>query len=619
MVNRKPETLVALGVSLGAILLSLPALDKGSLNDDFIHRSILAGPCAATDRLSERGLLSEGSGRLDHVLSHLFVAVHPDENLQSLKAYGALPWWTHDGLRVAFWRPVASFTHWLDSQFFAQSSLLMHLHSVLWFAAAVTGIAVLYRRIAPVAADSSTARVRWIAGLAILLYLLDGDSYFPTMWIANRNLLISLFFGTLTLIVHDRWRREAWRPGVVLAPTCLLLSVLATEGGIATFAYLFAYEVALARGPVLRRGLSLVPAVLVIVLWRLVYNLLGYGANGGGFYFDPVREPLGYAIAVVLRGPFFLAGQWTGVPADLYGYLPPVSKWLLWGLLTALTALMPVVLTPMLRANRRATFWLIGMYGAALPVCATVPMGRAMLFVAIGAFGVVVEYIGGWLAKDRWMPRGGWMWHVCRTLVVVFLVAHLPVAAVGRLTVPRVTARMQEKVAETQDLRPAGSLEGQDLIVVNAPNPISFLYDPFRRAWEGRPLPLGVRILAPGFNTVDVTRAGPQRLTVRSVSDSLLDCQRGQRMDFAFFYRYLGDVRSREHPLHAGDRISLPRMQVEVLEVDGRGFPVEVAFEFDVPLENPSLKWVEWDWDDDVYRSFHIPAQGQTVRLQGPF
>jgi len=246
-------------------------------------------------------------------------------------------------------------------------------------------------------------------------------------------------------------------------------------------------------------------------------------------------------------------------------------------------------------------------------------MGRAMLFIAIGAFGAVAEYVVGWWTDDRWVPPCGGVRHLYRTVFVVFLIAHIPVAAAGRITAPRITEKMQAKMAEAQDLGPAGTVEGRDLVVVNAPNPVSFLYDPYRRAWGGQPLPLGVRILAPGFNTVDVTRTGPRSLTVRAVSDSLLDCQRGKRMDFAFFYRYLSDVRSREYPLCAGDRIALPRMQVEVLEVDHRGFPVEAAFEFDVPLEDPSLKWLLWDWDDDVYETFSLPAQGDTVRLHGPF
>ena len=613
-------------VSFGAILASLPALSAGFLNDDFIHRSILIGPSAVGDRLSAEGLVVGGSGRLGHALSHTFVAVHPEENLRLLRDYGALPWWTYDGFRVAFWRPVASFTQWLDYRLFPQSAPAMHVHSILWFSVAMAAIAILYRRIAgigtiggaipsPVGTSASAS----VGGLAALLYLLDDNSYFPVLWIANRNLLISLFFGAMTVVAHDRWRRQRWRPGAALAPACLLLSILATEGGIATFAYLFAYEAAFGSERPLRRILRLMPSAAVIVAWRLAYNLQGYGASGGGFYFDPVREPLDYAVAILLRGPFFLAGQWTGIPADLHNYLPPASKMLLWILLTILTILIPVILAPMLRANRRARFWLIGMYASALPVCATVPMGRAMLFIAVGAFGLVAEYLAGWPAEAPWAPARGWRRHVGRTLFAVFFIVHVPLAAAGRIAAPHVTTTLQEKMAETQDLTPAGALDGRDLVVVNAPNPVSFLYDPFQRACEGRALPRGIRILAPGFNTVEVTRTGPSRLTVRSVSDSLLDCQRGKRMDFVFFYRYLADVRSREYPLRAGDRVSLPRMRVEVLAVDGRGFPIEAAFEFDTPLEDPSLRWIAWDWDDDVYQPWSLPAVGQTVRLMGPF
>ncbi len=587
-----------------------------------MHRSILAGPSDVVDRLAERGLAPQQSGQLGYALSHTFVAVHPQENLQPLRDYGALPWWTYDGFRVAFWRPVASFTQWLDYRLFPQSPAMMHLHSILWFGLAMLGIALLYRRIASVESESSgslQAVPRGSAGWRRLMYLLDDNGYFPSLWIANRNLLISLFFGAMAMLAYDRWRRRQWRPGAVIAPACLLVSVLATEGGIATFAYLFAYEAALGHGRAVRRALALVPSAVVIVLWRLAYNLQGYGASGGGFYFDPVREPFDYALAVLVRGPFFLGGQWTGVPADLHNYLPPASKMLLWMLLAVLTILIPIIMTPMLRVNRRARFWLIGMYLAALPVCATVPMGRAMLFIEIGAFGVVAEYIGGWLAKERWRPFHGWTRHIGGTLFVVLFVAHLPLAAVGRLGAPEVTAALHEKMAETEDLSPAGDLENEDLVVVNAPNPVSFLYDPFQRAFEGGPLPRGVRILAPGFNSVELTRTGPRRVTVRALSDSLLDCQPGKRADFAFFYRYLADVRSPAHPLHAGDRISLPRMAVEVLAVDGRGFPVEAAFEFDTPLEDASLKWLIWDWDDDVYRSLTVPQVGQAVRLMGPF
>ncbi len=597
-------------LTLAAVVASLPAVRTGPLTDDFLHRAILIGPSPCVDRLSEAGLPQEKSGSLLHALQNMYITVHPQENFGSLRAYGVLPWWTYEGFRVAFWRPVTAFTCWLDYRLFPESFESMHLHSILWFAAVVSAVAALYRRV---------AGVGWIAGLAALMYLLDDSSYFPTMWIANRNLLVSLFFAILTLIIHDRWRKGEWRPGAVLAPLCLFLSVLSSEAGIAVFAYLFAYEVALERGRLVRRVMALAPSIAVILVWRLLYNLQGYGANGGGFYFDPAREPLGYLLAVLYRLPFLLGGQWTTVPPELYGFAPPATRVVLWLFLTLVAVLIPVALLPLLRANRRAVFWLIGMYGAALPFCATIPMSRTLPFVAIGAFGLLAEFITGWLTRENWVPTTPWRRRMGGLLFTVLFLAHVPVAAASRIGAPRMTMRLQEKVAETMEIGSVEVSEQQDLIIVNTPNPACFLCDPFIRAHEARPLPRGIRMLTPGFGPLHVVRTGPRRLVIRSVAQSLFDCERGDRVDFVFFYHYLSDVRSRQHPLRVGQQISLPRMQVEILAVDERGFPVEVAFDFDVPLEDASLRWLQWDWDEDVYRPFDLPAVGGTADLVGPF
>ena len=595
---------------LAALVVSLPAIRTGPLNDDFVHGAALIGPSSYTDRLAEAGLPQAGSGELPDVLFNTYIAVHPEHNLVDLKRYGALPWWAYDGLRVAFWRPLAALTHWLDYRLFPGRFDLMHVHSIVWFAAVVLVVALLYRRIAPVG---------WMAGLAGLMYLLNDDGYFPTMWIANRNLLIALVFGVLTLLAYDRWRSRNWRPGAVIVPVCLGLSLLSAEAGVATFAYLFAYEVGLGQGRLLRRGLALVPAFLTILLWRVLYSVQGYGASGGGFYFDPAREPLGYGLAVLWRMPFLLTGQWLTIPPDLHSFLPGFYQILLWIALTALTVWIFIILVPFLRWNRRARFWLIGMYGSALPFCATVPMSRSLLFAAIGAFGLAAEFIGTWPARGDWVPDATWRRYASWSLFLSLFIVHLPLAAASRIAAPHVTATLEGQMAETMELGSADASASQDLVIVNAPNPIYFLYDPYRRACEGRPLPRGMRLLAPAFNTIRVTRTGDCRLTVQSASDSLLDCQRDQRMDHVFLYRYLGDVRSSRHPLRVGQGISLPHMRVEVLAVDGRGFPTEAAFEFDVPLEDASLKWVRWDWDNDVYGPFELPAVGQSVILEGPF
>ncbi len=607
-------------LALAAILVSLPAIGVLPLNDDLIHRAMLVGPSSSTRGLSQVGLVPPGSGRLGSALSGLFVAVDPQENLERLRAYGALPWWTCEDHRVAFWRPVASFTHWLDYRLFPGSFTLMHVHSILWFSAVVLAVTLLYRRL---------IEVSWAAGLAGLLFVLDDSGYFPTMWVANRNLLLSLFFGVLTILVHDRWRRLSpanskfeirdSRLAGVLAPLCLLASVLSAEAGVATFAYLFAYEVALQRGPRLRRAFALVPSLAVIVLWRLSYSLQGYGADGGEFYFDPGREPVAYALAVLQRAPFLLAGQWTTVPPDLYGFLPSTSKGLVWLLLAAVTVLIPLALLPFLRASRRARFWLIGMYVAVLPFCATIPMSRSLLFVAIGGFGLMAEAIADWIRRADWVQGLGRSRGLVYALILLGAVANLPWAAVTRASAARVAATLEERVVRTAALDAADCRPDQDLVIVNAPNPVSCLYDPYKIACDGEPLPRGIRMLAPGYGAVRVVRTGPCRLIVRAVSDSLLDCQHGKRMDFVFFYRYLSDVRGAGHPLLAGRHIAVPRMDVEILAVDERGFPMEMACEFDVPLEDASLKWLFWDWEEERYKPFTVPPIGGMHELVGPF
>jgi len=169
-----------------------------------------------------------------------------------------------------------------------------------------------------------------------------------------------------------------------------------------------------------------------------------------------------------------------------------------------------------------------------------------------------------------------------------------------------------------------GSPEGlaeQDLVVVNAPNPASFLYIPLQQAHKGEALPRAVRILAPGFGQLEVVRKDEKSLMVRAQSGNLLSCQSGHVLDMAWVYLFeaVSTVRSADNALRRGQRIELPRMSVEVVDVDGEGMPVEVLFEFAVSLEHESLRWLQWNWKKDRYDPFEVPAVGQRVNVRGPF
>jgi len=193
----------------------------------------------------------------------------------------------------------------------------MHVHSLLWFSAVALLIATVYRRL---------LGPTWIAGMAAVMYVLDENNFMPVMFIANRNALIALFFGMLSVLAHHRWRRFHSRPAAVAAPLLFLLALFSAEAGLATFAYLFAYAVALERGPVAKRALSLAPTLCVIVLWRIVYNALGYGVANVGVYVDPVNDPVRYALALVERAPLMLTGLLTPLSPDVPYFLSTAAR-----------------------------------------------------------------------------------------------------------------------------------------------------------------------------------------------------------------------------------------------------------------------------------------------------
>ncbi|UCF43392.1 MAG: hypothetical protein JSV99_00215 [Planctomycetota bacterium] len=597
-------------LAVAAFVIMLPALKAGLITDDLIHRSILVEPSELPERLHDSGMIPEGSGKLSPVLCGLFGAGRTDSDVKNLKDSGILPWWTYDGLRAFFWRPLTGFTHWVDYRLFPDSPALMHAHSLIWFAAVVFLVTVLYRRLlGPV----------WLAGLAAILYLLDENSYLPAMFIANRNVLVALVFGILAVLAHHRWRTTGSLPTAVAACFFLLCSLLSAEAGIATFAYIFAYAAIMDNGSWVRRGISLAPALIVIVLWRIIYNALGYGFYGSGMYLDPVREPLQYALAVLQRGPVLLMGLWSWQSPDLLCFVNDSVRMQAWLVSVIYLAVVFVILVPLLRTSRLARFWFVAMLLSVLPVCAVIPTSRNLIFVAIAGFALIAQFIGYLLARESWLPKS----HLWRApawgLCLILLIVHVPMAVGGRIISPKMTSFVIDTMKVATQVGSSEGLENQDLIVVNAPNPLAFTFAPFVRAYEGEPLPRATRILAPGFNQVEIIRTGNRSILLEAREGNLLEIDQQSELHFVnFFEQFNGLFRSERFGMHAGEQISLPRLTVEIVAVDARGLPTQVLFRFAAALEDPSLCWLEFDWEDGCYHPFEVPAIGESTEVPGP-
>ncbi len=118
---------------------------------------------------------------------------------------------------------------------------------------------------------------------------------------------------------------------------------------------------------------------------------------------------------------------------------------------------------------------------------------------------------------------------------------------------------------------------------------------------SGDPIPRHTRVLAPALPSVEVSRADAQTLTVRPEDGYLAwKFDRLFRNDFC--------------PMRVGQLVELTGMTVEVTALNDDGRPAEAAFHFAVPLEHPSLRWLQWK--DGVLATFVPPAIGETVRLK---
>jgi len=600
-----------------AIVLMLPAINAGFIQDDLFHRIRLVEPSQLPEELKSTGLIAPDSGTLPAAMRDMHSFARTQRGADNLKESGLTPWWTPAEWRFANWRPIDSLTHWLDYRLFPDSPAPMHLHSIVWFAAVVLLLSILYRKFTTPA---------WIAALAALLYIVDDNNYFPAMWIANRNLILALFFSILTLLGHHKWRQDNSPAAGAAAAVTLLLSLLSTEAGIATFAYLLAYALTLDRGSRTQRAFSLAPSLILIVTWRVIYNSLGYGAMASGFVIDPGREPMRYARAVLERAPILLVGQLGPTPAEMLCFFSDyVARWYFLAAL-AFMALFIIVLIPLLRKNRIALFWFVGMLLCVPPICATVPMNRNLLFVAIGAFGLIAQFLGGFLTKASWLPKSRYWrlaaWILCITLVTV----HLGVAAVGRIRSPGMTSRVFETFNSTIEVDPSIDLTGKTLVVVNAPYPFLFVGLPFFAAFANEPMPQQTRLLAPGFKPLEITRTGEKTLLLKAKTGNVLstDTTRKElKPNFAYFYYHFNRLfRPVDMPFKVGEKTELSDMSIEIINVDHNGQPTEVSFEFSASLDDPALCWLQWHWQKrgtGYYSTFEIPPIGQTTTTQGPF
>lgn len=606
-------------LGLVAIGLALPGIFQGWAADDLVHRVIL---------------LNRGLG---DTLGNLFVFASPAVNDDLIRA-GALPWWTVPDLTVAFFRPLAAVSHWLDYRLFPHSATLMHLHNALWYGVVCWLAALVYRQV---------MGRSWVAGLAGLLFVVDLGHIGLTAWLANRNALIALALGLYMLYKHVQWRagfddtafnnsalgagdspitaRRAAPWGALLA---FAGALLASEAAIAALAYVVAYEIFPVGQVRSRRGLALVLYGAVAGAWWLGYGALGYGLAGTGFYTDPGAEPLRFLGMVAERGPLLLAAQGLGVAPVLFGYLSDEATRLAWGIAPVVLAGGAICLTPLARTDRSVRFWLLGMLLALVPACTTRLLGsRQLLFVSLGAMALTAQFIQYALARRATPHRPNRLPSPTGAMAILLLALHLLVPLLLLPLTASASDRLQDVVETVLPLSAPTMRQAEQVFVVNAPSPFHFLYWPAMDALTGEAQLAQPRVLAPGYATVTLTRVDDRTLLVRTQQGFYPAFDNGPRptparsarMDEAYMYEDVASFfRDTIHPLPQGQEIGLEGMTVQVVEQTTDARPLAVRMVFAHSLEDATYGWLRWNWDRGAYEPFTPPPIGGSIELPGP-
>ncbi|HEY1960013.1 MAG TPA: hypothetical protein VGH28_30600 [Polyangiaceae bacterium] len=486
----------------------------------------------------------------------LYDFVRPGERA-GLVASGALPWWAADDLSVRFFRPLASAMLYVEHRFVA-SPIWMHVHSFVWWAAAVIATAWLFRS---VLGDRAAAIATWIFALAPCHVL-------PLVVLAQREVLVATTFGVLGIVYSVR-SKGASR---LASAAFFAASLCAGEYALCFGGYVVAW--ALTRSGARERVRATLPFVVPAVIYLALRAALGYGAVGTGFYRDPFHSPRQFFLHAPRSLLVLWSDAWTSLDASL---------WPLIALIVSGAALLAFV-----RLVPQPVRWLAGgSLLSALPLLASTPGQRLtgpLLVGAAGAFGWVVERA---LAKPVRLRLA--------SAVALAIVVEGAFAA-------------RSSFRETEYYRARGqSVRSRE----------ASLADELRRHDPATVVVALASWESAFFGLVLASTSTPPRVPWRvlvtarhalvlRVDDRTADVivPKGQ----GFFPLGADDIfRSEDDPLHVGDVRTVPGMRAEVLS-DGTAAPPRVRFSFDRSLDAPSFLFLSESRAS--YRVFSPPARG---------
>ena len=551
-----------------------PTLQHGLFADDYVAMAILDGKFAAPRNRLDVFNFADGT----------------PEDVAALQRLGSIPWWAPSDYRIAFMRPLSSALWHIDRALFGRSYGAYHAHSLFAFFLLVIAASVFYRRIMPAG----------VAAFATLMFALDDSHHFPVVWLSNRGGIYALFIGVLALLAHLRWREEGRPVYGWLSGALVCIGLLFGEWALSMLAYVLAYELLGASGPLRKRAPALLPSLLPSAVFLISRALLHYGARGSGAYIDPGAEPMRFIEALGERIPLFIADMLWNVPAEWWDHgtpwrdqilgwwMIPPSLWIqlpgwhffqyTFGLLSmlVLAAAVRFIYPGLSSSERRHVRWLLlGSAGALMPVVGSFLSTRLTISAYFGlapVFALVLRQIARRL-RALGSPR---LLNFAACYAVVAIILHVQVFAPLR---DDIQAQVDGQAVTTEwalaaELDPA-QLEKQRVFLLAGAEFTSTFFFSYIWSSHGRPQPLSYYPITTAPSAQFIERTGPAELRLSSLGG-----------------RYLSS--GHEEMFHSPDRTWLegqwqaqPGLSIMAEQVDA-GLPRALRLRFERPLEDPS-------------------------------
>ena len=557
---KRPWIAVVL-ILLAGFLIFFPTLQSPFLLDDYLQAAMVDGtfPC-------KRGIFD------------LYDFVN-DADRAVLNERGLLTWWSDPHLQIRFFRPLASALRWGEHLVIGRNSFFLHLHSFCWWFVAVLGARSLYQR----------ALSKRAALMATVIFALAPCHVMPLAWLANREVFMSLAFGTFALHAYVQFRETRRAVQGLLAFVLFALALFSGEYGLCFAGFVLAFELGQHEN-VLRRVVGLVPFVVPTIAYMTTRALLGYGSRGSGYYTDPLRDPVRFLSVAPRRLVTLLAHEWMSLDYDTLD-----ANTTVWTLVPLVIVGVPMVVVVMRRLYRQLDaahrryflFFGLGSLLALPPVMAVSPtprvLGASMLGVA-PLVGMLLErawFVAEPGARDRSASAQISYW---ATLLLGFAhLVHGPGAA--WLSAGRIRDHAFEFVKHADALRAQLTPSDKpEFVVVRAV--INSFYMPFVIDPRGR-LPAHWRILAQTQHAL-VQRRGPRTLDITVRPEDRIYSSGPDHL-----------YRNDHTTMKVGDVATIPGVRITILEVGSAG-PRVVRYEFDRDFDSPTLTWLAENSDGFV-------------------